>query len=337
MKTDEMGALPVAKHTINDVARLAGVSKATVSRYLNGHFERMSTTTKTRLKAVIAELHYVPNHNASALKSKRTHQIGVVVGDLANGYAPYLVKGIAAITQPLGVQILVAEGKTVAQEHDVLLNLLSQNVDGIIIQPRSPKAADYQFLQEAKVPVILVDRLVEPLDFACVTSNDRQATSILAQAVLEKGYQQALVIANPLAEATVRQERFNAWQNVGQKLNVPVTLLEVEADEVDDLQTWLTRVQHQKAVIFAANGNLLMATLKWLQHHHITIPETVGLCGYDDWRFGGLAAPALTVVNQDLHQIGQTVAKQLMTLIAGDEIKICRTEIPADIHLRQSV
>lgn len=219
----------------------------------------------------------------------------------------------------------------------MLLNLLSQNVDGIIIQPRSPKAADYQFLQEAKVPVILVDRLVEPLDFACVTSNDRQATSILAQAVLEKGYQQALVIANPLAEATVRQERFNAWQNVGQKLNVPVTLLEVEADEVDDLQTWLTRVQHQKAVIFAANGNLLMATLKWLQHHHITIPETVGLCGYDDWRFGGLAAPALTVVNQDLHQIGQTVAKQLMTLIAGDDIKIRRTEIPADIHLRQSV
>nr|WP_164509911.1 LacI family DNA-binding transcriptional regulator [Lacticaseibacillus porcinae] len=325
------------KYTINDVAKQAGVSKATVSRYLNGHFERMSETTKARLKTVIADLHYVPNHNASALKSKRTHQIGVVVGDLANGYAPYLVKGIAAITQPAGVQILVAEGKTVAQEHEVLLNLLSQNVDGIILQPRSPKASDYQFLQDANVSVMLVDRLVDPLVFACVTSNDRQATHILAQAVLEKGYQQALVIANPLAEATVRQERFDAWQTVGKNLNIPVTLLEVDSDEVDDLQTWLTRVHDQKAVIFAANGNLMLATLKWLQHHHIAIPGTVGLCGYDDWRFGGLAAPALTVVNQDLHQIGKTVAAQLMALIAGETIEICRTEIPADIHMRQSV
>ena len=332
-----MGALPLANYTINDVAKQAGVSKATVSRYLNGHFERMSETTKARLKTVIADMHYVPNHNASALKSKRTHQIGVVVGDLANGYAPYLVKGIAAITQPLGVQILVAEGKTVDQERDVLLNLLSQNVDGIILQPRSPHASDYQFLQDANVPVMLVDRLIEPLVFACVTSNDRQATNILAQAVLEKGYQQVLVIANPLAEASVRQERYDAWQTVGQKLDVPVTLLEVDDDDVDDLQTWLTRVHNQKSVIFAANGNLLLATLKWLQHHHIGIPETVGLCGYDDWRFGGLAAPALTVVNQDLHQIGQTVAQQLMTLISGDKIEICRTEIPADIHMRQSV
>lgn len=327
----------MARYTINDVAKQAGVSKATVSRYLNGHFERMSESTQARLKKVIADMHFVPNHNASALKSKHTHQIGVVVGDLANGYAPFLVKGIAAITQPLGVQILVAEGKTVEQEHHALVHLLSQNVDGLIIQPRSPKAADYQFVQDAKVPVMLVDRVIDPLAFACVTSNDRQATRILAQAVLEKGYQQVLVIANPLAEATVRQERFDAWQSVAEKFSVPVTLLEVADDQVDDLQSWLNRVADQRAVIFAANGNLLLATLKWLQHHHIAIPDTVGLCGYDDWRFGGLAAPALTVVNQDLHQIGETVAKQLMTLIAGDPIKICRTEVPADIHLRKSV
>lgn len=327
----------MSNYTINDVAAKAGVSKATVSRYLNGHFERMSAATKAKLEAVIADLHYVPNHNASALKSKRTHQIGVVVGDLANGYAPFLVKGIAAVTQPLGVQILVAAGQSVAEEHAALVNLLSQNVDGIILQPRSPYASDYQFLQDAHVPVVLVDRLVTPLVFACVTSNDRQASSILAETVLEKGYQQALVIANPLAEASVRRERFEAWQTVGKKLNVPVSLLEVADADVAELQTWLNRVHHQRAVIFAANGNLLLATLKWLQHHQVAIPETVGLCGYDDWRFGELAAPALAVVNQDLNKIGQTVAKQLMTLIAGEPITICRTEIPADIHLRKSV
>ncbi|MCI1987528.1 MAG: LacI family DNA-binding transcriptional regulator, partial [Lactobacillus sp.] len=67
----------MAKYTINDVAKAAGVSKATVSRYLNGRFERMSLATRRKIKTVIADLGYVPNYNASALKSKRSHQIGV--------------------------------------------------------------------------------------------------------------------------------------------------------------------------------------------------------------------------------------------------------------------
>lgn len=329
----------MAKYTINDVAKAADVSKATVSRYLNGRFERMSLTTRRRIKAVIAELGYVPNYNASALKSKRSHQIGVVVGDVSNVYSTFLIKGISGITRLRQDQILITDaGEDPAQEEAALKNLVSQNVDGIVLQPAQIKAEAYQFLKDAGIPVVLVDRLTRPLLFPCVTSNDMASGKMLAQSVLEKGYQSILVVSNPVDQATVRYERYRAFATICKNADIPITLLEVEGeDDVSGIEAWRETVQNRKAAIFAANGNLLMATLRWLQANHVAVPDSVGLCGYDDWNWGELANPPLSVVNQDPEKIGREVAMRLEKLIDGKDVPIGRTEIPAEVHVRASL
>ncbi len=329
----------MAKYTINDVAQAAGVSKATVSRYLNGRFERMSLETRHKIQDVIETLGYVPNYNASALKSKRSHQIGVVVGDVSNVYSTFLIKGISGVVRPQQDQILIADGgEDPAQEEAALKNLISQNVDGIILQPARPDAAAYKFLADADIPVVLVDRLLKPLLFPCVTSNDTASGRVLAQAVLEKGYRNVLVISNPVDEATVRYERYRAFATVCRDADIPVTLLEVKDDEdISGIVEWHERIGEDKPAIFAANGNLLMATLRWLQANHVAVPGAVGLCGYDDWNWGGLANPPLSVVNQNPEKIGQEVATRLEEMIAGQDVFVGRTEIPAEVHVRASL
>lgn len=329
----------MAKYTINDVAKEAGVSKATVSRYLNGRFERMSLATRRKIKGVIAELGYVPNYNASALKSKRSHQIGVVVGDVSNVYSTFLIKGISGITRTRQDQILIADGgEDTTQEAAALKNLISQNVDGIVLQPAQPDAEAYEFLKDSGIPVVLVDRLTRPLLFPCVTSNDTASGKVLAQAVLEKGYQSVLVISNPVDQATVRYERYRAFAAICKNANIPITLLEVEDHEdVSGIADWHDGVGARKSVIFAANGNLLMASLRWLQANHVAVPDSVGLCGYDDWNWGELANPPLSVVNQNPEKIGREVAMRLEKLIEGKEVPISRTEIPAEVHVRASL
>ncbi|MFD1485013.1 LacI family DNA-binding transcriptional regulator [Lacticaseibacillus baoqingensis] len=329
----------MAKYTINDVAKAAGVSKATVSRYLNGRFERMSLATRRKIKAVIADLGYVPNYNASALKSKRSHQIGVVVGDVSNVYSTFLIKGISGVTRTRQDQILIADGGEDPQQETVAIkNLLSQNVDGIILQPARPDASGYQFLKDAGVPVVLVDRLLRPLLFPCVTSNDTASGKLLAQAALEKGYQNVIVLSHPVDQATVRYERYRAFAAVCRGANIPINLLEVEdADDVSGLRAALDAAQSMKSVIFATNGILLMAALRWLQQQQIAVPKQVGLCGYDDWNWGELANPPLAVVNQNPEKIGREVALRLEQLIAGKEVFVGRTEVPAEVHIRESL
>ncbi|MCI1987256.1 MAG: substrate-binding domain-containing protein, partial [Lactobacillus sp.] len=304
-----------------------------------GRFERMSLATRRKIKTVIADLGYVPNYNASALKSKRSHQIGVVVGDVSNVYSTFLIKGISGVTRTRQDQILIADGGEDPQQETVALqNLLSQNVDGIILQPARPDASAYQFLKDADIPVVLVDRLLRPLLFPCVTSNDTASGKLLAQAVLEKGYQNILVLSHAVDNATVRYERYRAFATVCRNAQIPITLLEVAADEdVSGVAQWLAAAGDKQSAIFATNGILLMAALRWLQHQKIAVPEQVGLCGYDDWNWGELANPPLSVVNQNPEKIGREVALRLEQLIAGKEVFVGRTEIPAEVHIRESL
>ncbi|WP_338215812.1 LacI family DNA-binding transcriptional regulator [Lacticaseibacillus salsurivasis] len=325
--------------TINEVAAAAGVSKSTISRYLTGQFDRMSPATRQRIAAVIAELGYVPNHNASALRSKRSHQIGVVVGDVSNVYSTFLIKGIAAVTHDHGDQILIADGgEDPTTEAQALASLVASNVDGIILQPARGQASVYEALRAAGLPVVLVDRVLAPLTFPCVTSNDQTASTALADAVVAKGYQRILVISQPVKDASVRAERYEGFKAAAQAAGASVSLLEVGKDgTVAGIKPWLAANAGHHPAIFAANGNLLMASLRWLQAHGVAVPEAVGLCGYDDWNWGELANPALSVLDQHPEQIGRVVAERLVALMSGEAVPVARTEIPATLHLRASL
>jgi LacI family kdg operon repressor len=328
----------VHRYTIKDVAKAAGVSKTTVSRYLNKQFDRMSEETKERIEDIIQDLDYVPNRYASSLTTKRSGQIGVVVGDIYNMYSTALLKGIGQVTHKAGSQILIANGAgDLAQEKQVLLNMLSQGVDGIVLQPATGDADHYAFLKQSNIPVVLVDRITQPLLFPCITSNDISSAEKMARIMLDRNYENILVVVNPIDRASVRYERYRGVAQVARAAGKPISLLEVENDVVDGIGQWLTTTKAHHPAIFAANGRLLLESLRWLQKNQISVPDEVGLCGYDDWDWTDLANPPLTVINQHPEKIGEAVAEKLMQKISGVPVSISRTQLPADIIIRSSL
>jgi LacI family kdg operon repressor len=131
--------------TISDVAKAAGVSVTTVSRYLNGHYQKMSAQTKERIDATINQLHYVPAASARRLRQTQSHLVGVLVGDIANHFSSLLSKGIYDILQPAGYDVLLMNtNNSQEMEKKALDDLYQQRVDGIIVQPNSRSFEQYQ-------------------------------------------------------------------------------------------------------------------------------------------------------------------------------------------------
>ncbi len=309
--------------TISDVAEQVSVSKATISRYLNGNYGKMSKETKKRIEEVIAELDYRPNKQAQALKSKKSYLIGVIVADISNMYSSLLLKGIGEVLGEAGYQMIIMDAaNSIEQEQDLLNKLLDQQVEGIILQASSWNGAKYQFLQKTGIPVLLVDREIEPLLFPLVTADNSDSTKQLSQLILEKNYDCVTVISEPLSDIITREVRYQSVREVILAAEKEVKLIELTKKM--SLRDELKKIaaSPQKEAIFASNGRVLMDCLTILIEEEIKIPEDIGVVGFDDWQMSALVGPGITSIEQQTKIIGEKSAKRILSLLENNEVKI---------------
>ncbi|MGX7327909.1 LacI family DNA-binding transcriptional regulator [Enterococcus bulliens] len=216
------------KITINDVAQKAGVSKTTVSRFLNNNYNNMSDQTKKRIEDVIKELNYRPNKQAQALKSKHSYLIGVVVADISNMFSSLLLKGIGNILEKKDYQMIIMDAaNSITREQILLERLIDQNVDAIILQPSSSKSVTYQLLKERGIPVVLVDRDTSPKQWPSVLTNNEEATKILATEIEKKGYEHIVVMSEPLEEVRTRAAHYHVFEQYVHYSNQQLSLVEL--------------------------------------------------------------------------------------------------------------
>ncbi|PWG00177.1 LacI family DNA-binding transcriptional regulator [Levilactobacillus bambusae] len=323
--------------TISDVAKAAGVSKTTLSRFLNGNYSHMSEATRQRIAQVVADLNYRPNRQAQALKSKHSHLLGIVVADMSNMYSTQLITGISRLARQEGYQLMMmSSDNSEAIEHDNLNRLLDQSVDGIIMQPTQRDSASYDFLM-SQVPLVLVDRQTEPLTWPTVSSDNYFSTKQLATLIKQAEYQHIVVVSEPIHEVTTREQRFNGIQAVTNEFGLSLDLVEVHDSNPEVLHSDLLAYTTQKTAIVALNGRTLSLVLKMLIRNHVLIPDTVGVCGYDDWNWTELVGPGITSIEQDPTQIGVTAAELLLQEIRNGKQAIQNVVLPAELKNRHSL
>ena len=152
------------KVTINQVANYCGVSKTTISRFLNGKYENMSAETKEKISAAVKALNYHPDRSAQRLKSSRTMLIGCVIGDVSSPFSALLLKGITSVCEESGYQVLFADSRESARrEKRAIRGFLDNRVDGLIVNTCGSNDEYLLELQGRGIPLVLADRpLMEP-------------------------------------------------------------------------------------------------------------------------------------------------------------------------------
>lgn len=326
--------------TISDVAKQVGVSKSTISRYLNGRYGNMSESTRLKIEQTIKEMNYRPSKQAQALKSKKSHLIGVLIADISNMYSSILLKGIGDIFIKHNYQMIIMDAaNSLENEKELLEKLIDQGVEGLIIQPCSSDNSNYDFLEIVDIPIIFVDRPLHSFRWPVVATDNIQSIERLCANFDLQSYRQIVVITEPISNIITRKLRCQTLERIAKRENISFKLLEIELNDQFSLILDQQLCLDGQELWFATNGRMLMQCLTYLIDKEINITNQISITGFDDWNLTRLVGPGITSIEQPTYKIGFQAAENLMNIlqkeIALDELG--EQIIPSVIKIRKSV
>lgn len=289
------------KITINEIASMAGVSKTTVSRYLNGKYEFMSEETKIRIASVIENNQYQPNHVARSLKTKSTRLIGVIVSDIENPFAAPTIKSMNQAFFEKRINMLVASSNnSVMLEKDILESMIEQRVDAILINPVSYDSPHIIKVSH-DIPVILIDRAIKDIKLDIVVSDNQSTIREAVEHLKYAGFSTIYLLTEPYAQIWTRYERVSSFRQCMLALGMNETEIDshIFVSEHKDLEaieknvdTILKRNNHGVPAILATNGPLFLGLALTARQMNLNIPYQLGLLGFDD--FGNFSSNGWT-------------------------------------------
>lgn len=329
---------------IAQVAAASGVSKTTISRYLNGRYEYMSEKTRRRIEEVISKLDYRPNYHARSLKSNRSGLIGVTVADITSPFSSILVKAIGDYCSTKDVQIVVGScDDDPIKERRYIESFIDYRVDGLIINTVGGNDEFLMSTYSDEIPIVLADRAIGVCGIDTVTTKNYETTLSMLQHLRSQGYKKIYLFTQKVEgnlSRVGRRDTFIEFMNsCGFDAESLVYLVDVSNPQAvaAAIKEIMTESQDGPPAIFAVNGVTLLAVVEQVVQMGISMPNELGVCGYDDWAWTQLIPPGITAIAQPTYEIGRETSKMLLSRISSKRTRKPReVELPSTIHLRGS-
>ena len=312
------------KLTIKDIARLAGVSTATVSMVVNKKDERISAKTKKRVLDVIEEYNYVPNRIASSMVTKNTKSLGLVLPDIANPFFPGLARGVEDRANKDNWNIILCNSDNDPDKENRYLEMLQEKmVDGIILTSAKQDLSRASVLKKVSVPIVTLDRDIDDVQHVgLVKTNNMKGAYDAVKHMIDRGYKKILHLSGPLSIQTA-QLRYEGYLQAHIDSGVMHPKENVyQGDFSYESGYNMTNELLEKGTefdgLFCGNDLMAFGALKALAEHDISVPE-VGVVGFDDIYFSALISPPLTTVHQPVYEMGYTAADLMINYIEGEK------------------
>jgi len=322
---------------ISDVAKRAGVSSASVSRHMSGTKVRGAE----RIDAAIKDLNYRPNQLARGLRSGRQSCVGVIVPDITNPLFAELVDGVESVFAEDNVRVLLANSKEDPIREAALVADLASRTDGLILIPPIETDPVLDQLALARVPVVLVDRVLSTgPDVDSVVVDNRHGAQLAAEHLISLGHKRIAVISGPLSSFPGRQ-RHEAFLQILSDHGQPACPEYVRLSDfrVEGGYTSMASLLDQPVTptaVFCANNLMTIGALRLLREHGVAIPEAVSLVGFDDIDLSELLNPPLTVIDRATFTLGSTAAELLRARLATPDREQQHLTLPVRLVVRGS-
>jgi LacI family transcriptional regulator len=326
--------------SIIDVARLARVSPATVSRVLNGT-AGVSPERAERVRAAVEKLQYQPFSPARALRKQLTDVWAVIVADVENPFFTSVVRGIEDGAQEFGRRILLCNSdEDLAKEAAYIDVAIGERVGGVVISVASTRQSDLSPLLDKGIPVVAVDRRPVGAKVDSVLVDNRLAAEQATEHLIEAGGKRIACITGPkrISTANERLRGYrDALEKAGRAYDESLVLREDfrQAGGHEAVQQ-LFAGKKQPDSLFVANNEMTVGVLQGLQELGLHIPDDVAVAGFDDTPWATLIQPTLTVVSQPTYDIGRAAAELLATARDAKDGPPREVVLPAKLIVRDS-
>ncbi len=330
----------MAKSTIRDVALEAGVSPATVSRFLNNTIE-LPEATGRRITAAVARLNYRPNLLAKRLSLGSSQMIGLVTPDIANPFFAALAAAAEDEASRLGYSVLLSSTLGArAREIANIEQLAARHVDGLIIMTNRPDDGSLAGYLAGRRDVVLLDEDIPGADVPKIFVENEVGAYAATRHLIEAGHRAIGHIGGPVDLFSAR-ERHAGFARAMAEAGLPIADEHVFLGRYE--QSWGSAAirafmseRKPPTAVFTSSDYIAIGALKALREMGLSVPADLSIVSFDDMPFADLLDPPLTTVRQPADEMGRRGVRALIGLIKG-EFVAPQQRLPTELIQRHSV
>lgn len=322
---------------IRDIAKLAGVSTATVSHVIN-NTRYVSEETRQKVLSAIEGSGYTPNAHARNLASKNSHTFGLILSDISNPFFPDLVKSIQKRAGELGYDIIMAHtdydpDRTVAS----VRRMLAQRVSGVAVMTSEMDGALVGRLAASEIAVVFLDVGQVGEFVSNIVVDYEKGIRAGVEHLLELGHRRIVYISGPLRLKSA-QRRHLAFNKTMKKYESELFIFEGDFRATGGQQavTVMLQQKHRPTAIVAANDLMAIGAMRELRKAGLRVPEDVSVVGFDDILFAELTDPPLTTINLPRSDIGRSAVEALLHTVRNEDNQGREYRITPRLIVRES-
>ncbi|BAS26051.1 LacI family DNA-binding transcriptional regulator [Limnochorda pilosa] len=327
--------------TIQDVAKIAGVSASTVSRVLNGS-PLVREATRKQVEEAVRRLRYAPHPVARGLRLRSGHLLGLIVSDLSFPFFGEVMKGIHAAAAARGYGVLLANSDARPdRELELLEEMRRRGCDASLLITGDYRPEHAVFVRRSRVPVVLASAHVADAEVPCVGVDNAGAAFEMMRHLLELGHRRIGIIRGSLADPVTSGERLKGCRLAlqGADLAWDETLVEEGDFSIRGGREAMERLLKRGAppsALFAFSDEMALGALQALHRAGLRVPEDVALAGFDDLALAEGVEPPLTTIAQPRFQMGWVSAELAMDLAEGRPVGMVKRVLPHRLVVRRS-
>ncbi|MCG9658502.1 LacI family DNA-binding transcriptional regulator [Vibrio mediterranei] len=307
--------------TIKEVAELAQVSQATVSRTLNGHAS-VKEANKEKVYAAMEQLGYQPNTFAQALASNRSCSIGMLVGTLDGPFYGPMMHEVEKVVRAENYHLIITSGhEEYDEEHESIRFLRSKKVDGLVLTVDTLSDSELLEISRDMEATVLINRYIPEMADRCIWLDNERGGFLATEFLINNGHTQIGCITGQLSKVDSRdrlQGYRNALSHYGVDYN-PNAVVEGRFDHKanhDAIRRLLDRDVPLSA-IFCMNDNIAMTAYTMCIERGIRVGEDISIIGFDNVSFGQHMTPSLTTINFPIQEMASAAARKVMAIVQG--------------------
>ena len=318
--------------TIKDVAKYAGVSVATVSRYLNQGY--ISEKARMQVEKAIKELGYQPSLIARSLNTKQTNAIGLIIPDITNPFFPDLARAVEDAAYENGYTVILCNTDEQAEKERRYIETLTRKyVAGMILTTNELEKGYYSHLN---IPLVALDRPINESVPTVMTQNIEGA-KLGAEYLLKQHINHLVCLRGPDGLKPA-DDRLKGFIQATENSFVKTTIIECPFDfnEAERISLQLLQADSSIDAIFACSDVSAIGALKAAHSLKITVPDRLQILGFDGIMLGNMTTPGLSTVAQNIYELGAKATKLLIKQINGEELEQMIEFVAPQLIIRDS-
>lgn len=327
---------------IKDIAALANVSPATVSRVFSAP-DMVSKKTLNRVKKVIDEVGYRPNRMGASLRTRKSGNIVAIIPDITNPVNAGIIRAIEQGAQSAGYSVLLGDTQGLEEREQHYADLVSHGqADGILLFcSRIPFKTDQNLpLLEQLPPMVNGNERIDSDEVVQVAVDNVAAAKAAINYLISLGHKRIAAITGP-DDIPSSNERLEGYMLALKEADIePDSALQLEGEYVVesgmDCARQLLLLPQRPTAIFCFNDDMAIGVMKLLQKQGFVVPDDISVMGFDDINYAQFVSPSLTTVHQPLQEIGSTCIDLLLKQLKGQNVEPGRRYLPFELKVRSS-